>query len=163
MDWTYGLLLILSAVVGALTGIFGQSLKEWWARPKLNLDLCKKENRDGDRTFIYLVIGNKGRSSSQNMLISIKKICKGGGSSNQRSVDIPDVNPKDYLIYYLGGMSMHDSSISIYKQGECDVDGTSIRVIVSSFNVKSIDKTYELSKQYLESLSTPPSEGIELN
>lgn len=122
MDWTYGLLLILSAVVGALTGVFGQSFKEWFMRPRLDFEiLAEGGTSDGVIFKIFLVLYNKGRSTSRDTRISFKVIHKDGYIDPDLRINKSyEINPGDCIYFEMGKNTKVPSLDGVKLGGDTD-------------------------------------------
>lgn len=66
-DWMYCILLIGSAMIGALAGIYGQGLRDWSSRPKLSVKLAIIPVDQLGQLQAYIV--NYGRKSTRNLNI----------------------------------------------------------------------------------------------
>jgi len=162
MDWAYSLLLILSAAIGALTGVFGQSIVKRSMRPRLNFELCITDHPEIDRSVILLAVRNEGRTSSSHTSISINRICKNDGpETNPTLFKAVDVNPGDCSLYELGYMDRESKKIVFFRLLSCKENcEVSLKIFVSSLDVKSVMKIFEISEDSLKKMKEPPENGI---
>lgn len=157
--------LMMGAFLGAIATLFAQGIKDWLTKPKLNLKICSNMNTRETVYRIYLVVSNKGHKSTENLKVSFKTTFKKEPDFNTIThIKTPDIDPRGSINYTIGFMERSDSSIRIFRHGMFSRNDTAtIQVSVSSSDVKTISKPYEITRSFLESLDEPPENGIEID
>ena len=167
-DWIYGLLLIASAIIGALTGIFGQSLKEWWTRPKMKMDLCvihRKYRKKPDGYILGLIITNCGKTSSSDTELFIEECnldSEEMGKFPPANVPLKSVHPQDSIIHLFGYASSTDGISIDYMYGEKTKfdDNIKLKITLCSRNTKSVTNVFELNGPTISKLKRLPEDGL---
>jgi len=96
-DWPYLIILFASTIMGALIGIYGQALREWYSRPKLSLNLEYNSNE------LQINIVNKGRKTAKCAAVNV--YYKHGEQFVKRTEDNIRIDPESVFFRVLGDVS----------------------------------------------------------
>jgi len=99
----------LSALVGALVGIYAQSLKEWFNRPILKC-YCSLD----DNEYYLLNVENEGKSTAECVDIHISYVDPMGcGICDSRNVDNTYINPHSNKVMVIGQSHPDDDTLIV--------------------------------------------------
>jgi len=133
MEWTDGILLIAASAVGAVCGIFGQSIRDWLSKPRINI----MASVDGQSNALLMYFINTGRKSTEDLTIDIVKY--------DENAQIGSVK----VIFHTTDITMHPKTAQAIQFGH--IEGDVLRIRRSDFGkvIKYSDDSEEGQEEWV--------------